>query len=374
MPDSPAIASRDHSPSLTGLRAWAALAVVLYHLSADVGTLPGLSHAVRFGRSGVALFFVLSGFVLTYTYYGRSVPKRVFYWRRWARVWPLHVAVLAGGVVLLHALGTPPTWAAVLRAMALMHAWTPDPTVVQDVFGASWSLSDEAFFYALFPLLLAPIAQLWARWRMVLASLVAVYAGYYLIVSLTLDGFQQSWALDYLPTIRILQFLAGMLVGVAFKHGARAPVRLGTAVALVAAWHVVLLVWDRVPDGFVFQPYSASQAFAFPLYALLIWAAADRDRDGRPVAMLASTAAVTLGHWSYAWYLVHKAGIVLWLHAVGSPSTMAETALAWAAITAGTLLLSAVCYIGLERPVEQWLKSRGPKVAPPARSSVLASR
>lgn len=92
------IATRDRLPSLTGLRFWAALLVVLYHLTTQVGTIQPVSAMVMYGRTGVTFFFVLSGFVLAWTYSGRPIPVLVFFWRRFARLWPL---VAVTGVISL---------------------------------------------------------------------------------------------------------------------------------------------------------------------------------------------------------------------------------------------------------------------------------
>lgn len=90
-----ALPSRLHS--LTGLRFWAALLVVMYHLSAQTGQVPVLSHLTAFGRTGVTFFFVLSGFVLAWSYLDRPVALRVFLWRRWrAAMWGVCAVVLVG--------------------------------------------------------------------------------------------------------------------------------------------------------------------------------------------------------------------------------------------------------------------------------------
>ena len=82
------IPSRDRLPSLTGLRFWAALLVVSYHLHHRIGAVPG-SWLVEYGRTGVTFFFVLSGFVLAWNYLDERTPVAVFAWRRFARIWPL---------------------------------------------------------------------------------------------------------------------------------------------------------------------------------------------------------------------------------------------------------------------------------------------
>ncbi|GAA5194090.1 acyltransferase [Rugosimonospora acidiphila] len=358
MDNQPAVATRDRSPSLTGLRAWAAGTVVVYHLSTEVGQLPVFSELFRFGRMGVTLFFVLSGFVLTYTYDGRRISKRTFYWRRFVRIWPLHILVLAGSAAVLIALGATLSAKHLAPSVVLLHAWLPNSRIVGDTVGASWSLSDEAFFYALFPFLLPFVAKRFRYWRQTIAILFGCYAAYFVIVSLTLHGYTQSWALDYLPVVRISQFIAGMAIGVAFKRGVKAPVSLRMALLLTIGWVAVTLVWARVPWDFPFQPYSGSQAFAFPVFALLIWALAERDRAGRSPWLVASPIAIRLGHWSYAWYLAHKVTFPVWTRIAGQPHTGRQIALAWVVIFVSSLILAGLLYQLWERPVERWLKPR----------------
>ena len=79
--------------ALTGLRALAALAVFAQHfmrimeIKVNLGPIGGIA---------VSFFFVLSGFILVYVYKGRltssTTPK--FYFTRFARIWPLHIACL----------------------------------------------------------------------------------------------------------------------------------------------------------------------------------------------------------------------------------------------------------------------------------------
>lgn len=79
--------------ALTGLRALAALAVFVQHfvrvmdIKVNVGPMGGMA---------VSFFFVLSGFILVYVYKDKltrsTTPK--FYFTRFARIWPLHIACL----------------------------------------------------------------------------------------------------------------------------------------------------------------------------------------------------------------------------------------------------------------------------------------
>src|SRR4051794_11942901 len=85
-------------PSLTGLRFIAALAVVAWHARPD--HIPGLLQPLfTSAQSGVAFFFLLSGFVLTWSSRRDDTP-RSFYWRRVARVVPNHVVTWLVALVL----------------------------------------------------------------------------------------------------------------------------------------------------------------------------------------------------------------------------------------------------------------------------------
>lgn len=97
-------------PMLTGLRGIAALAVLFFHIrDAMAGFAPGGVIAVLAqGYLAVDLFFVLSGFILWWTY-GAAFAKQgraavlPFIVRRFARIFPLHLAIMAamGGFALL---------------------------------------------------------------------------------------------------------------------------------------------------------------------------------------------------------------------------------------------------------------------------------
>lgn len=91
-------------PNLNGIRAIAATLVVFHHLEqakhalgiANIYDMPIIQHA---GRLGVGLFFVLSGFLITYLLLeerGRfgDVDAKKFYLRRVFRIWPIYFLII----------------------------------------------------------------------------------------------------------------------------------------------------------------------------------------------------------------------------------------------------------------------------------------
>ncbi|WP_405390863.1 acyltransferase [Streptomyces sp. NBC_01102] len=353
--------TRDRLASLTGLRFWAALAVVLYHLSRHAGTLPWISDLTWYGRSGVTFFFVLSGFVLAWTYDGKTVPTSVFLWRRFARIWPLLAVSTAVSVVVWRVMGTDISLRGVAATLGLVNAWIPGREFLVGGNPAAWSLSDEAWFYLLFPVLLVLPFLKSARGRgrvavVVSVTSVAVWSAGALIAEPAI----RLWALDYFPPTRTLQFVLGVTAGLAVKRGWRPPVGLASAVALVVAWHVALVPWSRaVPDTLWYSPYSASHLLSAPLFALLVAAAATADLEGRRT-YLAGPWMVRLGHWSFAWYLFHEIVIRALLEGVGRPGTRGETAALWLVVLVVSLAVAAIAYHGVEHPLERLLRRNGP--------------
>jgi peptidoglycan/LPS O-acetylase OafA/YrhL len=154
---------RETLRALTSLRFVAALLVFSWHC---VPT-RAVSVTFSFGYIGVGFFFLLSGFILTYTYHGafgerlRAEAVRAFYAARVARVYPLHLVTMPLMIACLVYLGTNPLWSGVepqtrLQEVAaqavLLQSWIPVRAIYFVDNGPAWSISFAALFYALVPL------------------------------------------------------------------------------------------------------------------------------------------------------------------------------------------------------------------------------
>ncbi|MDH6134879.1 peptidoglycan/LPS O-acetylase OafA/YrhL [Kitasatospora sp. MAA4] len=339
-------------PSLTGLRFWAALLVVLYHLARQVGPLPWLGPLVWYGRSGVTFFFVLSGFVLAWTYDGAKVGAARFYRRRLARIWPLHALTTALSAAAYAAIGAAVPTAAALWSLLLVHPWVQG--LAKGGNPASWSLGDEAWFYLLLPALLAALRGRPRCWLPLAVLCVAAGPALWLAGSLTNDTALRWWLLDYLPLSRTPQFVLGMLAGLALRRGRLPRLRAHRWAAALAGWHLLLVPWSLAAgDDLWYGAYSAAQLGPAVLFAGLITAVAQRDLAGRPGP---GPWALRLGQWSYAWYLVQEIVLRLWLHGFGRPSPGPATAAVWLLLTALTLAAAALLHHAVEAPCERLLR------------------
>jgi peptidoglycan/LPS O-acetylase OafA/YrhL len=311
--------------ALTGLRFLAALHVVLFHFAKPcMDTAPeGLRNWVGSGYSAVGVFFVLSGFVLAWNYLdgdGRmETGSRAFWAARVARVYPVYL--------LTFLLAAPPTIAASVRdngwmvasvkltvgalgALALLQAWVPRLALYWNPPG--WSVSVEAFFYALFPRL--------ARWLPRLRpSLLPVALGAAWVLGLVPpllylwllpDGpgpvdvhFGGTWlnGLKFHPLMRLPEFVFGVLLGWYFVRERDAVAAKKGNGAVLAAVGLALLVAAGVAGPRI--PYVLMHnALLAPAAGLLVYGLA---RGGGALGWLLSRPLlVHLGGASYALYLL----------------------------------------------------------------------
>lgn len=319
-------APRPHIKALTGLRFVAALLVVAFHwLPTPVTPGGGLLHTITAavsdfvdsGSAGVDFFFVLSGFILAYTYLcddGKSrTSARDFWIARVARVYPVYVvimvAALAPYLILRHGSPVsplctdPPLPVEGLLRVLLLQAWAPCGQLGWD--GPSWTLSAEAFFYLCFPLLAAGAARLSCRRLLAVAVLcwtaLASVARLY-DVAAPHGGYPASspWLLwEYTnPLLHLPEFVLGLTLGLLFlrRRGHAPAVYSFLSIVVGVAVLCVLTIAGQASDRWI-------GVISLPAFAVLIWCLA--FGRGPLAAFFASRPLVALGEASYALYLLH---------------------------------------------------------------------
>lgn len=147
---------------LDGLRAIAALMVMFFHffeLFAKVGSYPSIVHTIAsLGASGVSLFFVLSGFLITRILInsrGSEHYFRQFYMRRTLRIFPLYFLFLSIYYFLLPLVFNQPTVGARQQLAFWVYLQDFAVTFNWNSIGPShyWTLAIEEHFYLFWPLL-----------------------------------------------------------------------------------------------------------------------------------------------------------------------------------------------------------------------------
>ncbi|WP_405392138.1 acyltransferase [Streptomyces sp. NBC_01102] len=358
-------------PSLTGLRFVAVLFVFAFHASLEApftntGFGQGYADATaNAGWLGVSFFFVLSGFVLTWSARTRDTTPG-FWRRRAAKIYPLHIITWAAALVLLATAGTPAQLRQALPNLFLVHTWFPDRDVFSSLNDVSWSLSCEVFFYLLFPFLLRKARRIKAdhlwMWAAVTALLVPALP---LLSELLPDSpplpfgsgsVWQFWFAYVLPVGRLLEFCFGIFLARMLLSGRTIPVPVLPAAALVVITYAISLQLPFL--------YGLTSVTVVPV-GLLIAAVAQKDIRGAE-SVLAHPVAVRLGEWSFAFYLVHRLLLQHGHRLLGEGRTWSTPTVfgLFAAAFALSLLISWALHVCVERPAMRLLSQGRGKSAP----------
>ena len=290
-------------PALTGVRFAFALAVVVFHQNFPGGGLDSLAWSrwpaflhqlVSAGFTGVQGFFILSGFILTHTYHGLPPDRDVgFYRARVARIYP----VFLFGCLLAMPNWPHSGWEAVLLLplwLLLLHGWVGFP-----VSGnlPDWSLSVEAFFYAVFP----PMVR-WLE-RLTTSRLVLIAGGMWSLAladatvrqCITDPTFNRFIAFN--PLTHLPAFVIGVIACLLLRRGV-IPERA------VRRMSVLSLAALAVTCGALFQYLSSNLLFMLliPAFTGLIVGLTVKNAVS---GFFASRPLVVLGEASYALYVLH---------------------------------------------------------------------
>jgi peptidoglycan/LPS O-acetylase OafA/YrhL len=311
---------RDELLPLTGLRAAAAGAVVLFHFAR--GRLPDVLAPVDAlfagGYTAVSLFFVLSGFVLAWSYRGERFDDRAsltrFFRARFARVYPLYAVSLALGFVALMpkalvAAQTAKFWYRTALAALLLNAF--DHRAMFHLNWAAWSLSAEALYYVAFPFLARAFAR--RSPRSVIAIAASLYvaelgvAALYLLVDP--DGLHRAprlgdevmglWYLKFSPIVHLPEFVAGVAAGTLLSRGFKLEARFSSTLAALVLTLVAVFFASGAPVSYAL----VHSGLLTPAFVALIAALA--TSRGRVAALLSTRVVLALGRASYATYILH---------------------------------------------------------------------
>lgn len=391
----PHSASRPELKALTGIRAVAAIMVVMSHVGLPKTAPPLLTKFVESGYIGVPLFFILSGFVLAYNYADidpRS-PRQLwrFYVARAARVLPLYYVILVFLAVTVAAKDGSLRYLG--SHLLNIQTWSPSLTEAQQTFnGPAWSINVELFFYALFPILM-PIAAIVAR-RLstygVVGLTVAVMAVQWAAcIIFTINGWADLRASDPMsghrwiyrnPLFRLPDFIIGILLADLFRRGLLQRSRWNTVLQLGSLALVVVLTlvrpWEG-PHAGIWRVASFGALYSLPFSVLLLSLASQRGVVAR---WMSTKPMLTLGVASFAVYLTHRP----FLEALGARTVQASDDIAgWVLVplvVGFTLIIGEGAHRYIEVPCRRALLRLAPRSSsdsvsvPPTSSRSSGSR
>lgn len=373
------------------LRGLAAILVVVFHYKHfllsdnevfDYGHLPFgvlLAPVYVYGQYFVELFFAISGYVFFWLYgdatAGRRLTARSFFTARFARLYPLYLAMLVAAVVLqtLHAklYGAPfiykhNTAGDFILSLFMVQQWLPGAE--QTWNGPSWSLSVELFLYIAFFAV--------AFWRgnkpIVLAAIV--------VAGLVFKHIQAEPVSDF--SRGVPSFFLGGLVFHAVRFLNHDPqviwrARLDTTLKWLVPvlWGLTYiraqpLIWDPLTAALKLYPIPAFdtltiEGFVYGVMPLTLLALGLRRENWRhPLLSLERLrGAAWIGDISYSIYLIHfplQVAVMLIMSDVAWMDRVAIFAspLTFLAFLAVAIGLARLSFVYFEMPAREWLRHK----------------
>jgi peptidoglycan/LPS O-acetylase OafA/YrhL len=352
-------AGRGRLPALDGARGIAILAVMLYHYTFGSGLLTSddtwldatVADIFGTGWTGVDLFFVLSGFLITGLLLeakGTIGYFRHFYMRRALRIWPAYFVVLILLMAVLPLL--QPEGDDVAQALAERIVWYATftinilvsidgtPSADMQVAGQFWSIAVEEQFYLVWPV----IVLLCGR-RLLLTVCGAMVIGALVSRLCFRLAEVENGAAFVFTTSRMDGLAIGSLIAVVAKEGTGLQTLRGAA-PWVATAAAVLLGALFVTQGDLSPPLGdwvevlGITGFVLLFGALLVFIVSARGTEFG-YRLFVTPWLRTLGKYSFAMYLLHSAvlRVVVWRW-----PTMTEDVSLYGSLLFGTVVLSAI--------------------------------
>jgi peptidoglycan/LPS O-acetylase OafA/YrhL len=376
--------ARPQLPALTSIRFLAAVWVAIFHAQAmRLFFGPEWFQVIAsIGDMGVHFFFVLSGFIMVYSYSGRLESRQDFWQARFARIYPAFIfsLLLMGPGFLYVSLKLDvakivPEWVwpaqhlkvSAILALTMLQTWIPRNAMAWHM--PTWSLSNEAFFYFLFPFLL-PVFGRFTR-----KQLFAVIPACFLIgltASILYNFYQPDgplarsshqivpwlYFLKFHPLSRLWEFLLGMACGTIFLHRQQnrrlAWPLIATGIALTGIAGTLL----HRNVSLVLHPAVIAPAFAAIIYGVALRPAG--------LSVLERKMPVLLGEASYSFYLLHTLvmGLMGGYFKDSTGGLRHQNLLGMLLLLVGTSVISIGVYKGIERPLRRILRPRGSRQMP----------
>lgn len=335
---------------IDAMRAIAAMMVAVIHVAevfADKANgglwLDELSHDFNIGHIGVALFFIVSGFVVPASLGDaddRVAGLRTFAIRRFFRLYPAYWLSIALAVVAISWLqNRQPDLGTVLANLTMVPAWIGFPTLQ----GLYWTLQVELIFYV------ACAALYGVGWLHQPRALVVVLMGlivwFVLQETLGLRSGSGDVGMNDLPVHLGLMFTGTLL---RFWHDGKSLSRWvkWVLVAILVVYISPVARGFRLYDGDVAIRFTSDSSRAVAVILFLLFAM--RARLAHPVLSW-------LGTISYSVYLLHMVCAYFWLWLIGLPGLGIlqgwDLAATVAAVCCLTLAASAAVYRWVELPM-----------------------
>ncbi|MET4878796.1 acyltransferase [Morganella morganii] len=325
---------------LSSIRFFAALFVLLSHLGFLSNT--NISFfMINEGFIGVTLFFILSGFILSYSYQDRLSNKTIsiseFYIARIARIYPLHIITL---LISIHFFTINITGITIfLSNILLLQAFIPHPDYYFSLNAPSWSISVEMFFYLLFPLFI----KLNNR-TLLLLSFTIIFVK--IIIAIFSDELQHAM-LYISPLLRLPDFLIGILI---YRLRKNYPLELPRHTTNILQFTSIIILFV-----FVFMSDKINIAHRYDIYyiipmGLIIFSLS--FNSGVIADILSYRTIVYLGEASFSLYMTHQL-IIRYLVEINEKYNILPIVYFFIFVILTCIITSLLFYKFIEKPIKK---------------------
>lgn len=343
---------------LTSLRAFFAIFVFLSHLSfLNNSSYETLFHYVfHDGFLGVSFFFILSGFILAYNYqdkfFKKNISIRSFYISRLARIYPMHIATLLVALILSF-FSSSEGYRFLFQHIFLIQSFFPNKDIYFSLNAPSWSISNEFFFYLLFPFLIFLKNKI---------KLILFFLGVVLILLLNryLDEEARHYWLYIFPGIRFFDFLLGIIVFNAYLIFKTIYCRYGYLKNYIEFFSLLIFVLFFVFHVCVEISYRYSIYYWIPMVLVILAFSLSSlcCEKGYLSQFLSNKYLVWGGKVSFCFYLIHLFVIQIGYFVykkIGLDFNLLFLALIMFLVT---LVFSSLAYTYIEKPLNKMIKEK----------------
>ncbi|WP_329522285.1 acyltransferase family protein [Spirillospora sp. NBC_01491] len=378
-----------HQAALDGLRAVAALAVLVFHIAASTGYLTrpgGVAALLSRGEIGVPIFFTLSGLLLYRPWAAAALGLRrppgtgPYLWKRALRLLPAYWLLVVVSTLLYSRDHLADVWHWV-QTLTLTYNYDPHPWWNDHLgpkgMGQIWSLTVEAAFYVTLP----PTAFVLGRWAVRAADLggrarrllygigaySALAAVYVAALSPSADReFLGNWLPRYLAWFGVGMALAVLSVWANAEPGPDGPVRRfcrTVAGSWGLCWTAAGLFYcvASTPITGLSRLYEVNvwtselQLVLYGLVAAFLVAPVALAPAAHPVTrlVLGNRAMAFLGKISYSIFLWQFVVIFVWFDVTGHPPFTGTLLIDLPVCAALTIALAALSHRLVEEPARR---------------------
>lgn len=255
-------------PNITFFRFVAAIWIVVYHFGLKVASIHDnhlLNSIFKNGFQAVSFFYVLSGFIMAYIYFGVSLENKFNVWKYWkarfARIYPAYFFAFALCILIYSYWGNKLDFVNVLSELFCLTTWRIDG--ISSYYNyPDWSISVEFFFYLCFPMII--------KWGVKLNStiLTLITASLWIITQLYYNSiplyYQKTF--EYFPLFHLSSFILGIYGGILYF-------KFSEQILSVSKWKVLVLTFSIFCILYLFQLFTNTKenvGFYSPLFLLLI--------------------------------------------------------------------------------------------------------